>query len=85
MVRDILDRFVKLDVWNGSEVVSETAVVGEDVGKGSVDLVFMRWRDDCEVPKDDCLLCRFMLDRENDEERLESMPKVRDFGMVGAC
>jgi hypothetical protein len=66
-------------------VVSETAVVGEEVGNGSVDLALMRLRDDCEVPQDDCLLCKFILERENDEERLESMPKVRDFGTIGAC
>jgi hypothetical protein len=83
--RDNLERLEKLDVWKGSEVVSETAVVGEEVGNGSVDLVLIRWRDECEVLKDDCLLCRFILERENEEERLESMPKVRDFGMMGAC
>jgi len=82
--RDILERLEKFDVWKGSEEVSETAVVGEEVGKGSVDLAFIRLRDDCEVPNDDCLLCKFMLERENDEDRLESIPNVRDFGTMGA-
>ena len=73
----------KVEAWTGSELSSETAVVGDEVGSHSLDFPLVRVRVELELARDGCLLPTFKFDLENVEEIVERTPYVRDFCNVG--
>jgi hypothetical protein len=74
----------KVEEWTGSELSSETAVVGDEVWSHSLDLPLVKVRVELELAKDGCLLPRFKFDFEKVEEMVDNTPYVRDFCRGGA-
>ena len=69
-----LENPVKIEAWTGSELSSETAVVGDEVGSRSMDFPLVRLRVELELAKDGRLLFRFKFDLENVEEIVDNTP-----------